>query len=132
MRNAVPIDRRWLLLGGTMGGKEKSADDVKGDAISKLLAGDVAGFDKELQETMRGPAGADIRRDHLREHIADHLFNGDYDNATRVMGLPYAALGGLTIYEAAATHDGMLQVKTLVAKLEGGGFPEGAWSEDER
>src|SRR3546814_11721353 len=95
-------------------------------------AGEVAEFDKELQETMRGPAGADIRRDHLREHIADHLFNGDYDNATRVMGLPYAALGGLTIYEAAATHDGMLQVKTLVAKLEGGGFPEGAWSEDER
>src|SRR3546814_9171861 len=95
-----------------MGGKEKSADDVKGDAISKLLAGDVAGFDKELQETMRGPAGADIRRDHLREHIADHLFNGDYDTANRVMGLPYAALGGLTIYEAAATHDGMLQVKT--------------------
>src|SRR3546814_20356927 len=92
-----------------MGGKEKSADDVKGDAISKLLAGDVAGFDKELQETMRGPEGADIRPDHLREHIADQLFNGDYDNATRGMGLPYAALGRLTTHEPAPTHHGMLQ-----------------------
>src|SRR3546814_11924139 len=104
-----------------MGGKEKSADDVKGDAISKLLAGDVAGFDKDLQETMRGPAGADIRRDHLREHIADHLFNGDYDNATRVMGLPYAALGGLTVSYAASTHDVLILVKHLVPKQMGGG-----------
>src|SRR3546814_17584969 len=78
-----------------MGGKEKSADDVKGDAISKLLAGDVAGFDKELQETMRGPAGADIRRDHLREHIADHLFNGDKTMPLAGWGRPIPPLASL-------------------------------------
>lgn len=34
---------------------------------------------------LRGPAGADIRRAHLREHIAERLLEGSYDDVTRVM-----------------------------------------------
>lgn len=103
---------------------DKKPPDDEGPA-DKLLTGDIAGFAAAMQRHARGPAGANLRLAHLREQVAIRIFGGDFDKARRLLDLPNAALGGLSIKEAAATHESMLEAKELIAKLEISGFSEG-------
>jgi hypothetical protein len=105
---------------------DKKPEKDESQPMSKLLSGDAAGFVAAMDELQRGPAGAHIRLLHLREFIAERLFAGDFVKAERLLDLPNADLGGLSVKEAAETHENMLKAKELVEKLEACGFSEGA------
>lgn len=98
---------------------------VSKDTLVQLLAGNVEGFDAAFQERMRGPLGSDIREVHLLEVVATKLFSGDLAKGARLLSVPTAALGGYSMLEAAATHDGMIQAKVVIERLEAAGFGEG-------
>lgn len=108
--------------------QEDDEPPVSNDAFAKLLAGDIEGFDAAFQQRLRGPLGADIRQAHLLEVVATKLFSGDFDKAARLLTVPTTALGGHSMLEAAATHDGMVQAKALTERLEAAGFGEGEYT----
>jgi hypothetical protein len=82
----------------------------------RLLAKDVVSFDAALQERLRGPEGTDLRRAHLLELFARRLFRGDYHRAAAAMETSSPELDGRSPREAATTHEGMLEVKSLIEK----------------
>lgn len=84
--------------------------------LEELFTGRIVDFNDGLQERLRGPEGAALRRAHLVEQFAQRLFKGDYGKAYLAMATQDPALGGVSPGEAAETHEGMLAVKNLIAR----------------
>lgn len=108
-----------------MAPEDKSEGEKHPALPGKFAARHIASLDAELQKRMRGPAGGEIREAHVLEQVAQRLFGSNFDKARRLIEVPSTALGDLSMREAAATHEGMLQVKVLIEQLEAVGFADG-------
>lgn len=82
---------------------------------SAALARRIDSFDQRFEELLQGPAGTELRRAHLFEQLATRIFNGDYEKAQAALNTPHPQLGGRSANEAAETHEGMIEVKRLLA-----------------
>lgn len=80
---------------------------------------DLDRFDQEFDEPLNGPAGAELRRAHLLEQLATRIFNGDYETAQEALDTPHPQLDGRSASQAAETHEGMIEVKQLLAMTRG-------------